>query len=185
MKDIITNLFSNVWLLLFFLFIIVCSVAVINQRFGTSARKVSSRPLNANAKIVDIKHDQRGITYEKATIKTTVYFDDGFQYTSHAVDKERSIMGGRVFISDSTMRSIINAAISSHELSYEEEQKQFRKEEKKRQKLQKKGLKYHTDISESKVVLVGGWNCVCGRQNADYVFTCACGRQKHDAENQK
>ncbi len=31
----------------------------------------------------------------------------------------------------------------------------------------------------------GGWDCVCGRTNANYTGTCTCGRTKSESQNEK
>ena len=33
-----------------------------------------------------------------------------------------------------------------------------------------------------KLLASGGWECSCGRVNADYVSTCACGKSKHEID---
>ncbi len=33
---------------------------------------------------------------------------------------------------------------------------------------------------EKEILLNGGWKCVCGRVNRDYISTCACGKNKRD-----
>ena len=57
--------------------------------------------------------------------------------------------------------------VKEQPLSYAEKEREKKKEEKERQK----------EILEE-----GGWQCVCGRMNERYVFSCACGRNKSDGE---
>ena len=41
---------------------------------------------------------------------------------------------------------------------------------------------YDRERNERRILESGGWRCVCGRVNNDYVSSCACGRAKREGD---
>lgn len=70
--------------------------------------------LRPDAKIVDVKRETVGGKNDKK-IRTTVIFEDGFEYVTHKTDRENSFFSYRIQVKEATSKEILNDAIAAHQ----------------------------------------------------------------------
>jgi len=72
------------------------------------------RNLRHDAKIVNVKRDTVGSKNDKK-IRTTVVFDDGFEYISHKTDRDDSFFSYQIQITEATKKEILGDAMEAHQ----------------------------------------------------------------------
>ena len=70
--------------------------------------------LRHDAKIVNVNRDTVGSKNDKK-IRTTVVFDDGFEYISHKTDRDDSFFSYQIQITEATKKEILVDAMEAHQ----------------------------------------------------------------------
>ena len=70
--------------------------------------------LRRDAKIVNVKQYTVGSKNDKK-IRTTVVFDDGFEYISHKTDRDDSFFSYRIQVTEATRKKILEDAMQAHQ----------------------------------------------------------------------
>lgn len=74
----------------------------------------NKKNLRRDAKIVNVKQDTVGSKNDKK-IRTTVVFDDGFEYISHKTDRDDSFFSYRIQVTEATRKKILEDAMQAHQ----------------------------------------------------------------------
>lgn len=74
----------------------------------------NKKNLRRDAKIVNVKQETVGSKNNKK-IRTTVVFDDGFEYISHKTDRDDSFFSYRIQVTEATRKKILEDAMQAHQ----------------------------------------------------------------------
>ena len=127
------------------------------------------------AEIVDQGSERVIYTKNNAKFKTTIYFNDGFQYVTYHTDRDDGFLTYRISVNQADVRS----------LAYCAHAKQIAR-------LKKQGKRIYTveeivenERAKEKAANQGKWQCSCGRINQAYETSCVCGATKADAKRKE
>lgn len=100
---------------LMLILMIVAIVAVEFQRRGSWEVSTSKTKIDSNATIVNMSHEKLGRTNTSATLRTTVYFSDGYTFVCNKYDIVHKGIISYMCIKPETMDEIIKTANEAHQ----------------------------------------------------------------------